>query len=164
MYRKMIRTFASFCLTLCLVGVMPLRAAAWGRDGHQIVAGIALWRLQQTHAKNALNNIESILKSNLEAPMLRQPTDLFSAAVWPDDVRGTDEYRFADDLHFVSIPLDRQNAPNALDEYDKTGSAGLQTRFLKFRKACASSAHYSTTPMCWRRRRAIRRVSRLSVS
>jgi nuclease S1 len=118
MYRKMIRTFASLCLTLCLVGVMPLRAAAWGRDGHQIVAGIAIWRLQQIKAKNALKNIDSILKSNLETPMLRRPNNIFSAAVWPDDVRGTDEYKFADDLHFVSIPLDRTNPPNALDEYD----------------------------------------------
>ena len=47
MPRRTTRVIASLCLVLCLVGLMPLRAAAWGRDGHQIVAGIALWRLQQ---------------------------------------------------------------------------------------------------------------------
>lgn len=117
MYRKTARTLASLCLAFCLVGLLPLRAAAWGRDGHQIVAGIALWRLQQTKSKNALKSISSILKADLEAPMLRRPNDLFSAAVWPDDVRGSDEYKFADNLHFVSIPLNRQNGPNDLDEY-----------------------------------------------
>ena len=119
MPRKTIRTFASLCLTLCLVGLMPVRAAAWGRDGHQIVAGIALWRLQQIKANNALKRISSILKAKLEAPMLRRPNDFLSASVWPDDVRGTDEYKFADDLHFVSIALNRNNNPNEPDEYEK---------------------------------------------
>ena len=119
MYRKTMRTFVTLCLAFCLVGLMPLRAAAWGRDGHQIVAGIALWRLQQVKAKTALKSISSILKAELEAPMLKRPNDLFLASVWPDDVRGTDEYRFADDLHFVSIPINRNNDPTALDEYEK---------------------------------------------
>jgi hypothetical protein len=120
MYRKLIRTFASLGVTFCLIGLMPLRAAAWGRDGHQIVAGIALWRLQQVKAKTALKRIDSILKATLEAPMVLRPNDAFSASVWPDDVRGSDEYRFAADLHFVSIPLDPNNDQDALDEYDKS--------------------------------------------
>lgn len=104
MYRNKFRIAVSLCLAFGLVGLMPLRAAAWGRDGHQIVAGIALWRLEQLKAKNALANISAILKAEPETPMLKQPHDLFDAAVWPDDVRGSDEYGFADNLHFVSIP------------------------------------------------------------
>jgi len=119
MYRKIPRAFMSLCLSFCLLGMMPLHASAWGRDGHQIVAGIALWRLQQLKAKNALNNISAILKAKPEAPMLRQPKDLFAASVWPDDVRGTDEYSFADNLHFVSILLDKKNDPKDQDKYDK---------------------------------------------
>lgn len=119
MYRKTARTFVSLCLTVGLIGVLPLRAAAWGRDGHQIVAQIALWRLDQLNAEKALNRISRILTANLEAPMPKRPNDLFKASVWPDEVRGNAKYRFADDLHFVSIPLDRNNDPEALDQFKK---------------------------------------------
>jgi S1/P1 Nuclease len=119
MYRKTTRTFVTLCLAFCLVALLPLHAAAWGRDGHQIVAGIALWRLDQLHAETTKNRIKAVLTANLEAPMLKRPNDLFAAATWPDDVRGSDEYSFADDLHFVSIPLDRYNDPNIPDEYLK---------------------------------------------
>jgi hypothetical protein len=106
MYRNKIRIAVSLCLAFGLVGLMPLRAAAWGRDGHQIVAGIALWRLQQLKAKNALKNIAAILKATPETPLPSQPHDLFAAAAWPDDVREEPEYAFAANLHFVSIPRD----------------------------------------------------------
>ena len=119
MYRKTTRTLASLCLAFCLVGLLPMRAAAWGRDGHQIVAGIALWRLDQLKAETALKRINSILQANLGAPMPKRPANLFAASVWPDDVRGIPDYRFADNLHFVSIPLDRNNNPDALDEFKR---------------------------------------------
>lgn len=119
MYRKTIRTFASLCLAFCLVGLLPMRAAAWGRDGHQIVAGIALWRLDKLRAQTALNRIKAILAANIQPPIPHRPTDLFGASVWPDEVRGTAQYSFADDLHFVSIPVDSTNNASALDEYKK---------------------------------------------
>ena len=119
MYRTTTRPFASLCLAFCLVGLLPLRAAAWGRDGHQIVAGIALWRLDKLKAETALNRIKAILQANIQPPLPRRPNDLFAASTWPDDVRGVAEYRFADNLHFVSIPLNRTNNPNDLDEYSK---------------------------------------------
>ncbi len=117
MSRKLIRTFAAFCVSFCLIGLMPLRAAAWGRDGHQIVAAIAIWRLKQLKAKNAMNKVNSIFAAKPQ--MLRRPQDLFAASVWPDEVRGTDEYSFADDLHFVSILLDKDNDPKVHDKYEK---------------------------------------------
>lgn len=107
MCREFKRVCVSLMLACCLLCVMPLRAAAWGRDGHQIVAGIALWRLRQLKANKALNGIGAVFKATPEVEMLRKPNTFFDASVWPDDVRGNAEYSFADNLHFVSIPLDK---------------------------------------------------------
>ena len=117
MPRRAIRGIASLCLAFYLVALLPARAAAWGRDGHQIVAAIARARLTQLKAKNALKNIDSILKPTPGTSILRQPRDLFQASVWPDEVRGSDEYGFADNLHFVSIVLNQDGAP---DKYIKS--------------------------------------------
>ena len=119
MYRKFARTSVSLLLSFCLLSLIPVPAAAWGRDGHQIVAGIALWRLQQSKAKNALKNISAVLNAKLETPMLRKPKDLFAASLWPDEVRGSDEYSFADNLHFVSILVDKKNDPTDHDKFDR---------------------------------------------
>jgi hypothetical protein len=107
MSRKLYRTFASLCLSFCLLCLAPLRAAAWGRDGHQIVAEVAIWRLKTLKANKTLKSIFALLKSKPETPMLKKPSTLTAAATWPDDVRGNQEYAFADDLHFVSILLDK---------------------------------------------------------
>ena len=107
MYRKTARMFASLCVSLCLLGAMPVRVAAWSKDGHKIVALIALWRLEQLKAKNALRNINDILNSTPETPMPRKPSELIEAATWPDDVREEDAYKFAANLHFVSILVDK---------------------------------------------------------
>jgi len=117
MPRTPIRIFASLSLAFCLVALLPLRAAAWGRDGHQIVAAIARARLTQLKARNALKNIDAILKPTPGVSILRQPRDLFEASLWPDNVRGTDEYGFADNLHFVSIELKKDGVP---DKYVKS--------------------------------------------
>ncbi len=115
MRRRTTRAIASLCLVTCLVGLMPLRAAAWGRDGHQIVAAIALWRLDQLKAKNARKTIDDILKAIPETPIPKRPLNLFAAATWPDDVREEPKYHFADNLHFVSIALKKDGVP---DHYD----------------------------------------------
>ena len=107
MKRSLTKMLGTLSLSVCLSCLMPIRVAAWGQQGHQIVAEIALWRLEQLKAKNALKNFFGILKLKPESPMLRQPKDIDSAAVWPDAVRGTKDYSFADDLHFVSIGLDK---------------------------------------------------------
>lgn len=91
---------------------MPLRAAAWGRDGHQIVAAIALWRLEQLKAKNAQKNIAAILSATPETSIPQRPNDLLAAATWPDDVRKEKEYEFAAALHFVSIALEKDGVPD----------------------------------------------------
>jgi hypothetical protein len=106
------------------MGLMPLRAAAWGRDGHQIVAAIALWRLEQLKARNAQNSIDAIFRATPETSIPLQPRDLLAAAVWPDDVRGEDRYRFADNLHFVSIELKKDGMPDRYfrDRFCKTSN------------------------------------------
>lgn len=107
MARKLSRTFATLCLSFCLLALAPLRAAAWGRDGHQIVAEVAILRLKTLKANKTLKSIFALLKSKPETFMLKKPSTLRAAATWPDDVRGSDEYAFADDLHFVSIVLNK---------------------------------------------------------
>lgn len=107
MSRKLTRTLMSLCMAFCLLCLMPLRAAAWGKDGHHIVARIAMWRLREMKANKVLKKINDILASIPETPMLKKPSTIDAAAVWPDDVRGSDEYRFADNLHFVSILVDK---------------------------------------------------------
>ena len=120
MFPHPFRTLLSLVLTVCLIGLLPLRAAAWGSDGHKIVAGIAYWRLQQLHAKNALKNISKILTANLGAEeMDLRPWNIYDAAVWPDDIRNISDYNWAKPLHFVSIPLDKKNDPTAMDKYDQ---------------------------------------------
>ena len=112
MTRRTIRGIASLCLVVCLLGLMPLRAAAWGRDGHQIVAAIALWRLEQLKAKNAQKAIRDILNATPEKTIPQRPNDLLAAATWPDDVRKEQEYEFAAPLHFVSIALKKDGIPD----------------------------------------------------
>jgi hypothetical protein len=108
MTRKLSRTFASLCLSVCLLCLAPLRASAWSRDGHQIVAEIALWRLKKLKADQTLKSIFALLKSKPETFMLKKPGTLRAAATWPDEVRGSQEYAFASDLHFVNIVLNKK--------------------------------------------------------
>ena len=113
-----IRTLVTLCVALCVIGLMPLRASAWGKEGHQIVSEIAFWRLKQLKAQNALKNIDKILKAKLTKPMPFRPRRFYEAAIWPDDIRNEASYQFAKPLHYVSIVLDKTNDPNDLDKYD----------------------------------------------
>jgi hypothetical protein len=113
--KKYVRLLAHLCLAACLVSLLPARASAWSAPGHRMVVQIARWRLQQLKAANALKRIDAILNAKLDRPMAERPRTWEKAAVWPDDVRGSDEYCYADNMHFVSIPLGPDAGP---DEYD----------------------------------------------
>jgi hypothetical protein len=81
--------------------MVPSRAQAWGGGGHRIVAQLAMRELAREgqtdpKAKKAWNAIFKILKDS--------HISLESAAVWPDTVRRTAPYTYADNWHFVSIP------------------------------------------------------------
>jgi S1/P1 Nuclease len=96
-------TLKAFCLTLCLglLLMVPARANAWGGGGHRIVAQLAMREL----AREALTDAKARKARNAIFKILQDGhTSLESAAVWPDTVRRTDPYRYADNWHFVSIP------------------------------------------------------------
>ena len=96
------------CLTVVIVlfAVLPARTQAFGGGGHRIVARLAILELARQGAtdpvaKNARRQILKILSDN--------HTTLEEGAVWPDVVRKTPPYKYADDWHFVSIPRNQSN-------------------------------------------------------
>ncbi|HEX8772216.1 MAG TPA: S1/P1 nuclease [Pyrinomonadaceae bacterium] len=105
MRKSLTKSCAYLCLSLCLLGLMPSRASAWGGTGHRAVAEIAMWRLRRLRAANALRQIEQLLKS--------KPTTIDEAAVWPDSIRSTAGYEYTGNLHFVSIPKEKERYDRA---------------------------------------------------
>jgi S1/P1 Nuclease len=105
MRKSFIRSCAYLCIALCLSGLLPSRAYAWGATGHRTVAEIAMWRLQKLKATNALRQIEQLLKS--------KPTTIEAAAVWPDGIRSTPGYEYTTNLHWVSIPKEKERFDRA---------------------------------------------------
>ncbi len=96
---------AYLCIAVCLMVLLPARASAWGGTGHRMVAEIAMWRLQKIKAANALRQIEQLLKS--------KPTTIEAASVWPDTIRSTPGYEYTANLHFVSIPKEKERFDRA---------------------------------------------------
>lgn len=81
---------------LCVVSLLPVRALAWGKTGHRIVARVAWARLSGTPA---LEEVKALLGD--------RQTDFLAASTWPDEVRRRRPYTYADNWHFVSIPRSR---------------------------------------------------------
>lgn len=96
--KKYVRLLVRLCLAVCLLSLLPVRASAWGRDGHRIVARIAWARLQGTPT---LTKVKAILGNSQDA--------FLEAATWPDDVRGNGPYAYANDWHFISIPKGKRS-------------------------------------------------------
>jgi S1/P1 Nuclease len=116
------KRLAALALASALVCLLPARAAAWGGEGHRMVAQIALWRLTRlrdagdARAGRALRRVSEILASQPETEMAFRPRTIEEAALWPDRVRRkVAEYSFANDMHFVSIPVDATVDQDRLD-------------------------------------------------
>jgi hypothetical protein len=105
MRKSLTRQFAYLSISICLMGLVPARALAWGGTGHRAVAELAIWRLQKLKATNALRQIEQLLKS--------KPTTIEEAAVWPDTIRGDPAYQYTSNLHWVSIPKEKEKYDRA---------------------------------------------------
>jgi len=105
MRKSLTKQFAYLSITICLVGLVPSSARAWGGTGHRAVAEIAVWRLQKLKATNALRQIEQLLKS--------KPTTIEEASVWPDTIRGEPAYQYTTNLHWVSIPKEKEKYDRA---------------------------------------------------
>lgn len=106
--RRHVSPLARLCLVACLVSLLPARAAAWGGAGHRIVARIAVWRLKQMNARNALKQIQKIYGAPPDEAT--DPLNVVTGASWPDSqaVRNNPAFAFADDLHFISIPRSKE--------------------------------------------------------
>lgn len=106
---KYVRLLTPLCLAACLVSLLPARASAWGGPGHRIVARIAMWRLKQLNAKNALKQIQKIYGAQPDEAT--DPLNIVTAASWPDSpaVRDNPAFTFADNLHFISIPRSKDS-------------------------------------------------------
>lgn len=96
LFRKINRLIAG----LCIVTLLPLQTWAWGAEGHQVVARIAMRQLSQ----QARQEIRKLLKPN---------ETLASVATWADQVRqARPETRR---WHFVDIPLSETSYDPARD-------------------------------------------------
>ncbi len=84
----MLRAFLFSLLLIILL--LPTRAGAWSREGHAIVAGVAMGRLTKT-AKAQVGR--------LLAGMARE-----DAADWMDDVKRQRPYRYMQHWHYINIP------------------------------------------------------------
>jgi hypothetical protein len=95
-----------FCfLLLVALSAIPLQAHAWGCEGHEIVALIALKHLRPEVARQA----QSILSASpIDATLKRYCRDsglplLADVSTWADDIRN--DLPDTASLHFVDIPL-----------------------------------------------------------
>jgi hypothetical protein len=85
---------------LCVVALLPLQTLAWGAEGHQVVARIALRQLSQKARQEVRN-------------LLRPNETLWSVSTWADQIRqARPETRR---WHFVDIPLAQTSYDPARD-------------------------------------------------
>ena len=97
-----------------MLGILDprLRVAAWGRQGHEIVANLA-WRILSNHTRT---KVIDILQFNATTSSTRilEPTDtaavscescspLAWVADWADSVRHTQAYRWTSPLHYIDV-------------------------------------------------------------
>jgi hypothetical protein len=88
---------------LAVAALWPEPAHAWGGGGHRIVARLAMRQIRR-EADAGDRDARLVRKIVYQAIATDSGATLESAAVFPDVVRRTDPYRFADNWHFVSIP------------------------------------------------------------
>jgi len=94
MFSRIRKHAPCFALALLLVGLMPLRAGAWGGTGHRIVAIIAESRL----TPRARREVRRLLGRNVS---------LSSVATFADDIRSFRPE--TSQFHFVDIPLEENS-------------------------------------------------------
>lgn len=114
------KAVSSIALLACLIALSPVRAAAWGREGHVIVAGIAEKYLN-AKSPQALANAKQLLGGK----------SLVNVALFADDVRNKRTY--TKNWHFVDIPLGEDKYDPARDckATPKKGDCALQA-YMRF--------------------------------
>jgi hypothetical protein len=104
------RALACFVTTLLLIALLPARAAAWGDQGHHIVAMIAEKNLSNT----ARTRVAQILGQGNRCNHGDVLSKMLCAAVWPDESRKT-THKFTYNWHFVDISLHNPNYNESRD-------------------------------------------------
>jgi hypothetical protein len=110
------KSVAYFIVIVFLLS-LPVRAGAWGREGHRIVARIAARHLTAKTQTAILKLIqadkEDIDKCKNETSLEEK---LACVATWADEVRTSPKYKSTAPLHFVNIPI---YVPEAQRHYDQ---------------------------------------------
>jgi nuclease S1 len=109
------------CLVLFLISLAPLPAIAWGCEGHQIVALIAMKHLQpqvasQVNAILAASPVASTLHHFCRTSGL---PPMVEVASWADDVRS--EQPDTGPLHYINIPFSTTRDKYDISEACKQG-------------------------------------------
>jgi len=108
-------------LALFLTSLAPLPANAWGCEGHQIVALIAMKHLQPQVA----SQVNAILAASPVAATLRHfcrtsgLPPMVEVASWADDVRA--DQPDTGSLHYINIPLNATREKSEMSQFCKQG-------------------------------------------
>jgi hypothetical protein len=124
---------------LFALSLAPRPAAAWGYEGHKVVAAIA--RAYLTPA--ARSKVDALLAADTDT---LEPHDMLSAATWADSYRRT--HRETEQWHFVDLELDKPDLASACFGFPapaKPASAGpaqdcVVDRLAAFTAELSSSA------------------------
>ena len=93
-------------LALLMLGfATPTPTLAWGGGGHRIIARLALRQIRRE--AEAGDRDARLVRKIVYQALAVDHTTLEAASVFPDVVRRTPPYAFADNWHFVSIPRDK---------------------------------------------------------
>ena len=107
---------ACVMISLCLAGLLPERAGAWGRIGHRVISRIAVNHLTPK-TKDEIGKL--LLADPDDREMCSQQTSLDEKmaciATWADVVRRDLQYACTASFHYVNIPI---YAPPAQRRYD----------------------------------------------
>jgi hypothetical protein len=103
---SLIERFASYALSLCLIGVMSTQAFGWGDKGHRIVARIAARNLTD-QARDVISDLirgDPFIETCVERDIpTRKFADRFAClATWADKAR--EDRPYTGEWHFVDIP------------------------------------------------------------
>jgi hypothetical protein len=119
--------FGLLLLVLVVLGVLPSRAAAWGKEGHEIVGKIA--------DKNLTSKAQTEIALLLQGDQFQSLSD-GRLTNWADSIRNSSTYRHKypnnDKFHFIDIEI-TEDAPTSaqLDKNFKNKDCALSA-LLKF--------------------------------
>ena len=110
-----------FIFSFVLLAISP-NLVAWGADGHRVI-GLAAWELLDGTARQS---VSAILGDPGEDD---RPGAIATACIWPDTVRGEDEWKWSSPLHYVNIP---RSTPHYDRERDCPGGRCVTEGILHF--------------------------------